>query len=231
MAALPSDAVSRLAVERARARMPGLVPESIEVVELVRGRPHVVVHCSPAGVVVLDERGRLVRGRERLLAVARHLDGTRRAYRALEQGLLERRRAHAEESVALLSRQLSRQRRTVLRESVSALLTELEALRERLALLEAEFRRRPGLQPTERTLRRTMAILNEAARTDRRVVLATRRLAAVMAGIDGPTRRLETLRRWVAARLASSDLAFFVPELEEQERSRFVEEFVAAART
>jgi hypothetical protein len=230
MAVRPSAVVGRLALERALARMPDVVPESVELVELVRGHPYVVVRHSPAGVVVLDERGRLVRSRIRLAAIARHLDTTSRVRAVLEQTLLDRRRAHLEQSLALLERERSGQRRTSLRASLSALLGELENLRVALDGLEQDLRRQQGVQPTERTLRRTVTLLNEAARADRRVVLATRRLAAALLARGVPSECVGTLRRWVAARLASSDLPLFYAELDEPEGRLAVESFVAAAR-
>ena len=230
MAAHPSEAVSRRAVERARARLPDLVPDSVEIVELVRSRPYIVVRFLPDGIVVLDERGRFVRGRERLAAVARHLDATGRVSRSLEQTLLERRRAHVEQSVALLRRQLSRNRRGSLRDAVASVLAELDGLGASLGGLEEDLRRQRSFPPTERTLRRTVGLLNEAARADRRVVRATRALAADVARASRRRDPAETLRRWIAARLASSDLPFFLEELDERESDRFVEGFVAAAR-
>lgn len=230
MAARSSTVVGRLAVERALARMPGVVPDSVELVELVRGRPYVAIRGSPVGVVVLDERGRLVRSRTRLAAIGRHLDTTSRVRSVLEQTLLDRRRAHLEQSLLLLERELAGQRRASLRESLSALLAELEGLRAALDGLEQDLRRQQGLLPTERTLRRTVALLNEAARADRRVVFATRRLTAAVAAGNVPSERFATLRRWAAARLASSDLPFFYSELDEGESKLAVESFVAAAR-
>jgi hypothetical protein len=230
MAARSSEAANRLAVERALARVPDLLPDSVEVVELVRGRPYVIVHTPPEAVAVLDERGRLVRGKARLAAVARHLDATGRVGRLLEQTLLERRRAHVEQSMALLRRQLSRYRRGSLRDAVAELLAELDGLGASLDGLEDDLRRQRGLPPTVRTLRRTVVLLNEAARADRRVVLATRSLAAEVARSRRGRDPAETLTRWIAARLASSDLPFYVAELDERESDVYVEGFVASAR-
>jgi hypothetical protein len=232
MAARPLHAVGRLAVERARARLPGFAPDSVEVVELIRGQAFVVVRTAPAGVAVLDEYGRLVRGRPRLEAIARHVDALGRTRLAFEEARLERRRVYAEESIALLARQCRVFSRQALRPRIAALVDRLEALRDRLGTVQSELERQRGLPPTERTLRRRIGLLNNAAAADRAVVLAARVLAADLMRVErgakahAPT----TLQRWLAARLGSSDLPFFYAELDELEGRRFVESFVASAR-
>jgi hypothetical protein len=118
--------------------------------------------------------------------------------------------------------------------SISAALDSLDALRAGLEAVRAELERQRLLPPTERTLQRTIVLLNEAAGADRTVVLATRRLAVELARdgqVPAPVRAsVRTLRRWALGRLASSDLHYFYPELDEREGARFVQAFVAAAR-
>ncbi len=233
MAAGPLHAVGRLAVERAKVRLPGLVPDSVEVVELTRGRPYVVVRTMPPGVVVLDERGRLVRGRGRLAAVARHVDLVGRVRATLDEARLERRREHVEHGIVLLERQRRLCGDTAVERGIAAVLERLEAFRDHLDNVRRELDRQRTLPPTERTLRRTIVLLNEAAGVDRGVVDAVRRLASdvvrseVAAGARGPG---TALRRWLVVRLASSDLPFFYAELHERDGVRFVEAFVASAR-
>jgi hypothetical protein len=232
MAARPVHAVGRLAVERARARLPGFAPDSVEVVELTRGRAYVVVRTAPVGIVVLDECGRLVRGRPRLEAIARHVDALGRTRLAFEEARLERRSLYAEESIALLERQRRVCSRQALGPRIAALVDRLEALLDRLGAVRGELERQRGFPPTERTLRRRIGLLNDAAAADRAVVLAARLLAADLMRVENSakTHAPTTLQRWLTARLGSSDLPFFYAELDELEGRRFVESFIASAR-
>jgi hypothetical protein len=225
MATRAVDSVGRLALQRARVRMPQLAPDSVEVVELARGSAFVVVRTAPAGIVVLDERGRLVRGRERVGAIARHVATLREVDEVLRDAQLERRLEHAERSSSLL-------RELDLRKSacdVGPLLTDLASFRAKVEALLDERARAPA---TERTLRRTVNLLNDAAAADRAVVRAVRVVADSIAGASLSDRASPeaTLRRWVLARLSSPDLAYFHDELGERERSRYVSDFIAAAR-
>src|SRR6185295_13235812 len=102
MAVGTPSAVSRLAVERARARQPGLAPDSVEVVELTRGQGYVVVRMLPQGLLVVDERGRLVRGRDKLVLIGSHLVAVSRVKTHAQEARFERRQAHAGESIPLL---------------------------------------------------------------------------------------------------------------------------------
>lgn len=210
--------------------MPGLAPDSVEVVELTRGRPYIVVRMVPSGVVVLDERGRLVRGRNRLVAIARHLYAVGRVRAALEEARLERRWQHVEHSIVLLERQRRLFGRTVVARGIAGLVSELETLRDRLGDVRVELERQRALPPTERTLRRTVGLLNAAAGADRGVINATRQLAADVVRVDRFRAGAPALRRLLIARLASADLLFFYWELDEREGRCFVEDFVASAR-
>jgi hypothetical protein len=227
-------AVSRVAVERAKARMPDLVPDTVEVVELARGRLYVVVRTAPAGVVVLDERGRLVRGRSLLAAIARHLDAVARVGAALEEARLHQRMLHAEQAIALLERQRRLWGASAAGRSLVATVEALVGLRTRLETVVAEHERGRSQAPTERTLRRTICLLNEAASADRMVALAVRRLAAELARADGRVAArngsASALRRWVLARLTGTDLPFFHRELDEGRSERFVSGFLASTR-
>jgi hypothetical protein len=225
------DAVGRLAVQRARVRMPALSPDSVEVVELVRGQAFVVVRTNPSGVLVLDESGRLVRGRPRLAAIARHLRAVRQVDAVLAETQLERRLEHASRSTALLERLAEAVAAKQLRRGTIDLRQDVELFRTRLVALRDEQRR--FAPATERTLRRTVACLNAAARADRRVVRATRSLGAALAGVpnDDRTSPVASLRRWVVARLGSPDLPFFHEEIDASDESEFVREFVVAARS
>lgn len=234
MAVRPASTATRLAVERARSRLRGFAPESVEVVELTRGRPFVVVRTAAEVLLVLDERGRLVRGRDRLGAVARHLDLVVRVRATVEEARLDRRREHVEHSIDLLGGHRRAFRTSSTGRCVSAVLESLGALGGSLEIVRLELERQRSAPPTERTLLRTIGLLNEAAVADRAVVLAARRLAAELGRaeeVPTPQRAsVRTLRRWTVARLASPDLPFFYAELHEPEGQRFVEAFVAAGR-
>jgi hypothetical protein len=233
MAYRPQELVS-LAVERARSLLPGLAPDSVEVVELARGQAFVVVRTKPAGIVVVDRSGRLVRGRERLEALARHLRALELLEEALEAARLGQRRDHAERSIAFLRQTAAGSRSKRLGEGVAGLVEALGALTVAIDGATAQIGQPDGLRPTERTLRRAVTTLNEAAAADRAVVFETRQMAAFLASTRrGAARRPaveERLQRWVVARLSAADLPFYHPELEQAETARFVQSFVAAVR-
>lgn len=225
------DAVGRLALQRARVRMPALSPDSVEVVELVRGRAFVVVRTHPSGVIVLDEAGRLVRGRPRLAAIARHLRMVRQVEALLAESQLERRLEHASRSAALLGRITVTLSGKELCRSVAALGQDVELYRSRLVTLTDERQR---LAPaTERTLRRMISCLDAAARADREVVRTARAVGATFAGVPAGDRAspAASLRRWVVARLGSPDLPFFHEEIDGTDQREFVREFVTSARS
>lgn len=219
MATRPLRGAGQDAVDRARTRIPGLAPASAEVVELVRGVPYVVVRTTPTGVVVLDEGGRMVRRRHVLAAIAHHLDAVRGLAAAVTESHLDRRREHTERSIELL-------------EPVKPAGAIVEGLHELDARIEAVLAAtRAAGPPTERTLPRRVAELNEAARADRRVVREARLAGASLGCTNGKRRgRDDVLRRWVAVRLSSPDLPFFHPELGEAESARFVEDFLRVVR-
>jgi hypothetical protein len=211
--------------------MPALSPDSVEVVELVRGQAFVVVRTNPSGVVVLDESGKLVRGRPRLAAIARHVRAVRQVDAVLAESQLERRLEHASRSTALLGRLAEAIAGKELRRRTVVLRRDVELYRTRLVALHDEHRR---IAPaTERTLRRTVACLNDAARADRGVVRTTRTVGVTLAGVpsDDRTSPAASLRRWVVARLGSPDLPFFDAEIDGSDDGEFVREFVAAARS
>ena len=104
MASRAHRPVSVVAVERARSRIPGFSPDSVQVVELARGNAFVVVRMLPSGVVVLDRAGRLVRGRDRLATIGRHLRAVEQVGQALAEARLEQRGEHAALSGVLLER-------------------------------------------------------------------------------------------------------------------------------
>ncbi len=225
------DAVGRLALQRARVRMPALSPDSVEVVELVRGRAFVVVRTHPSGVVVLDEAGKLVRGRPRLAAIARHLHAVRQVEALFAESQLGHRLEHASKSAALLDRIAGALPGKELRRGAAVLALDVELYRTRLVALADE---RGRLAPaTERTLRRTVSCLNAAARADRGVVRTARTLGAALAGVPAGERTspAASLRSWVVARLGSSDLPFFHEEIDETDQDEFVREFVTSARS
>ncbi len=207
--------------------MPELAPESVEVVELARGRVFVVLRDAGEGVVVLDERGRLVRGVERLAAVARHARALEQVATALAEARLDRRLEHATHSRASLE-ELMPDGEPRVAGDLRRVLDELETYRRRLLELRDERHRRA--QATERTLRRTVSLLTEAARADRAVVRATRRLAVSCTESTAKNPCATALHRWALARLTGDDLPFFHPELDEVDGALFVEEFVRAAR-
>lgn len=232
MAARPASAVGRLAVERARARMPGLAPDSIEVVELARDTSYVVLRSSVEGVVVLDAGGRLVRAPGRLAAIGRHLRACARLREWGEAASLAQRLAEAEVGVEAIERL----RQPATRNGMPAQLRDLrERLREFTAAAEAvrdELRR--SQPPTERTLRRAVGSVNEAARADRSAVRATRLAAAGLLGgglvRKAIGRRANPLTRWAVARLDAPDLPFLYDELSAQDDTAVVVAFVAQAR-
>jgi hypothetical protein len=233
MATRAQELVSR-AVERARLRIPGFAPDSVQVVELARDQTFVVVRTRPAGVVVLDRAGRLVKGRDRLSVIGRHLRSLTLLEGVLEEARLAQRREHAERSIAFLGQAVASPRGRRARAGVTAVVAALEALVRAIDIVAAQADRRRELPPTERTLRRIVMLHNEAAAADREVVRAARRLAAQLA-LKHPTESVrpvdDKLHRWVVARLAAVDLPYLLPELEEEETARFVESFVVAART
>jgi hypothetical protein len=194
----------------------------------------VVVRTKPAGIVVLDRSGRLVRGKERLAALARHLRGLELLDAALETARLGQRRDHAERSIAFLRQTAAGSRSKRLGEGVAGLVDALGALTVAIDGATAQIAQPDGLRPTERTLRRAVTMLNEAAAADRAVVLETRQLAALLATTRrGAARRPaveERLQRWVVARLTAVDLPYYHPEIEETETAAFVRSFVVAAR-
>ncbi len=233
MAVSASQARSTAALARARARMPGLLPDTVEVVEPSRGEVFVVVHTRPVGLVVLDGAGRLVRGRGRLAAIAAHRSASLALGRALREAFVGQRLEHARRSVALLAdarARLGGQRAL----PVAALERALGRLELALHELAAAERRQAERPPTERTLRRTITLLNDAAGADRDVVRVARALAVLLPGETGrPSARTNaatTIHRWIVARLASPDLRFFLPELERGEARETVRAFVDAAR-
>jgi hypothetical protein len=227
-------AVSRVAVARAKARMPDLVPDTVEVVELARGRLYVVIRAAPSGVVVLDERGRLVRGRSLIATIARHLDAVTRVRATLEEARIDQRLLHAEQAIALLERQRRLWGSSAASRRMAATVEALVGLRARLDAVVAEIERGRSHSPTERTLRRTIGFLNQAASADRTVALAVRLLAAELARADargGAHRTTATaLSRWLVARLSGTDLPFFYRELDEALAERFVSGFLASTR-
>lgn len=230
MAVRAPAAVGRLAVQRAKVRMPALSPDTVEVVELVRGRAFVVVRTNPSGVVVLDEAGRLVRGRPRLAAIARHLQAVRQVDAVLAAAQVERRLEHASHSTALLERVGRALSARELKRGATGLCFDVEHYRSRLVVLHDE---RTRIAPaTERTLRRMVSSLNEAARADRAVVRTTRSVGGALAAVPAGDRTspAASLRRWVVARLGTPDLPFFYEEIDGSGGAEFVREFVVAAR-
>ena len=233
MAVRPSDAVGRRAVERARVRMPGLAPDSVEVVELVRGHAHVVIRSKPAGILVLDEQGRVVRGRARLAEIGRHVRTLELVRRALSDARIDVRLEQEDRSAELLAQLES----VVGRTPGGARIADVRNLAERfrVALDSVRGEERRGLPPTERTLRRTIALVNDSARADRRVIRAVRLLAADLAAAgrlrpDSSDRVGLMLLRWLTARLETPDIPFVFVEFDEPRESRDIAAFVAAAR-
>jgi hypothetical protein len=149
---------------------------------------------------------------------------------AVAEGRLDQRREHAERSIALLQ-QASRGRGQLPR-LVAATCDGLAAL---VAAIEtAEQAVRPREAPlTERTARRAAVLFNAAAAADRLVVSEARRLVGVLAcpSHEPSSTFEEKLLRWAAARLGSVDLPYFLPELDRAESERWIERFVATART
>jgi hypothetical protein len=232
MAYRPQELVTK-AVERARSLSPGIAPDSVEVVELARGQAFVVVRTKPVGIVVLDRSGRLVRGRERLVALAHHLRSLELFDEALKAARLTQRRDHAERSIAFLRQSVAGSRSKKLGEGVAGLVEALGALTVAIDGATAQVQQPGGLRPTERTFRRAVQVLNEAAAADRGVVRETRRMAALLAARGNARRGAaeERLQRWVMARLAAVDLPYYHPEFEADATTRYVDGFVAAVRS
>jgi|RhiMetdeSRZDD1v2_1073273.scaffolds.fasta_scaffold333342_3 hypothetical protein len=231
MASRQQELVTK-AVARARSLQPGIAPDSVEVVELARGQAFVVVRTRPSGIVVLDRSGRLVRGRERLVALGRHLRSLELFDDALKAARLSQRRDHAERSIAFLRQASAGSRSKKLADSVAGLVNALGGLTAAIDSASAQLGQPGALRPTERTFRRGVLMLNEAASADRTVVLETRRMAAFLAG-RGSARRgaaEERLQRWVVARLAAADLPFYHPEFEADATERYVDGFVTTVR-
>jgi hypothetical protein len=226
--AMGAHELASRAVERVRLRLPGLAPDSAEVVALARESTFVVVRTAPAGLVVLDRAGRPVRSRERLAAIGRHLRTTALLAEAVAEARFDHRREHAERSVVLL-RQAARGRGP-LGKRAAATSNRLRALAD--AIDAAELAARPREAPlTERTARRAAILFNAAAAADRGVVAEARRLAELL--VPPPNDQAlaeEKLLRWAAARLGSVDLPFFLPELDRAESDRWVGGFVTTAR-
>jgi hypothetical protein len=165
-----------------------------------------------------------------LQAVARHADAVARVRAELDRARLDSRRRHVEQSLELLACERGRVARGRSGAALADVLGTLAALGGRLDAVATELAREGAAEPTERTLRRTIGLVNDAAAADRAVVRAVRRLAAELAVIDPAITPAATLRRWVTARLASPDLPFVHLELDEAETRRAVAAFVAAAR-
>jgi len=219
--------LGREAVERARRRMPELTPESVQVVELARGETYVVVRVRNAGVIVLDRLGRLVRTRDRLLAIGRHVRAVEQVARAFEQAKLPRRLEHAQLSLALLVRLVpSRPHEAPSLDAATSALRSLELAIDAALAHAARWREAP---PTERTLRRSITLLNDAAAADRAVVRTIRELGALLPPekADPPTQKL---RRWVLARLAGPDIPYFIVELAAAEQDLYAARFRKASQ-
>jgi hypothetical protein len=225
MAARSRKLVGKIVVERARARLPDLAPDSVEVVELVRGQTFVVVRTLPSGIVVLDQRGRLVRSRQRLAAIGEHLRAVGQVRQAVDEARLDQRSEHAGRSVVLLE-QMRASYEQSLADAIQRVCRELRALLEAITSL-ATHASKMDPPPTERTLRRTIALVNEAAAADRRAVREVRALAALLASCGKVEDRVQ---RWAAQRLASADLPFVIPELDADDTAEFVDSFVTSAR-
>jgi len=196
--------------------MPALSPDSVEVVELVRGRAFVVVRTRPSGVVVLDEAGKLVRGRPRLAAIARHLHAVRQVETLLTESQLERRLEQASRSTVFLGRVTATLSGKELRRVATTLGQDVELYRSRLITLTDERHR---LAPaTERTLRRMVSCLNTAARADRGVVRTARVVGATLADVSPasavPTSRSSTRRSTVPTGPSSSGSSWRPPARE-----------------
>jgi hypothetical protein len=218
----------RDAVERVRRRIPGLVPDSVEVVELARGEAYAVVRASSAEVLVLDRRGRLVRSPRRLSAVGRHLRAVGQVRGALAKAELVRRLGQAEASAELLRKlapALSRDHAARLDGAIQALCAFQAALE---AAILAEGRSRTA-QPTVRTLHRLILLLNEAAAADRAVVRAVRALGAALAA-EEPTPARDKALRFALARLATPDLPYFMRDLAAAEQEAYGAQFAQAVR-
>jgi hypothetical protein len=220
--------MGRDAVELARVRMPELAPESLEVVELSRDRTFVIVYLRTSGIVVLDRKGRLVRGRERLVPIGKHLRHVQQVSRALDEARLAQRCDHVELSLTLLDR-LAPRYRGACAVGLQTVADSLAELGEALDSVVSQWQRGLEAPPTERTLRRTVLLLNEAAAADRAAVRAVRELGALLQP-DPQSAPADKLVRWVVARLASPDLPFFMDELAAADCEQYGITFARAAR-
>jgi len=207
--------------------MPELAPDSVEVVELARGKAYVVVRARNADVLVLDRLGRVVRSRQRLAAIGRHICAVQQVGRAFEEARLPQRAEQAEQSIALLGKLMAaRPAKATILQGVTG---SLVALREALQLAHMQAQRWKEAPPTERTLRRSVLLLNDAAVADRAVVRALRQLGAELRpdSSDPPS---DKLRRWVLARLSAPDVPFFMHELAAADQSRYASWFAKISR-
>lgn len=227
MAARAQEHLRREAVERACRCVPGLAPESVEVVELTRGEAYAVVRSRDGAVVVLDGRGGAVRDAGRLGAVGAHLLAVQQVRRARAEAELPRRLAHTRESLALLEtleRSLPRGPAGFCEEAMRA----LRALEVALTDLLADEQRSAAALPTVRTLRASVALLHRAASADRAVVRAVRALGVSLAASPPFPARGKVLR-WALTRLASPDLPCFMEELAAAEQQVYGARFAEAA--
>jgi hypothetical protein len=209
--------------------MPELAPDSVEVVELARGKAYVVVRARGADVVVLDRQGRLVRSPQRLLAIGRHVLALQQVTRGFEEAKLAQRASDVERSRVLLSELAPRVRG----QRAARLEAVLDALASLAAALEAARAHAPAsgtAPPTQRTLRRSVQLLNEAAAADRAAVRAVRELGGVLC-LGSPAPPRDKLLRWVLARLSSSDLPFFMQELAAVDQELYAASFAKLARS
>jgi hypothetical protein len=232
MATRPQD-IRRRAVERARNLFPGQAPDSAAVVQLTREEGFVVVRSRPDGLVVFDRAGRLVRGRARLLAVARHADAVADFEAAILTACLDKRKEHIERSIPLLTDALAGLPPTLI-DATRAVVEALEVLASAVDEVLAEISRHATAPPTERTLPRAESLCDAAARADRAVVRAVRHLGSHVASLDPPPQGLgaapvDRLLRWVLARLASDDLPYLLPSLDDAARVERTVAFVASA--
>jgi hypothetical protein len=233
MAVRPASAVGRLAVERARVRMPELAPDSVEVVELVRAKAFVIARSAPSRVVVLDERGRLVRSPARLAAIGRHLGACTRLREWAAAASLPQRLDAAAAGAAAIERVRAGEASAAANRHLRELRARLDGLANAIGAVREELHR--TVPPTERTLRRAVALANDAAEADRGVVRAIRVTAASLA-CEGRLRQIgrggdASLTRWLIARLHATDIPFLYAELYRQEDADAASAFVVAART
>jgi hypothetical protein len=167
------------------------------------------------------------------VALAHHLRSLELFDEALKAARLTQRRDHAERSIAFLRQSVAGSRSKKLGEGVAGLVEALGALTVAIDGATAQVQQPGGLRPTERTFRRAVQVLNEAAAADRGVVRETRRMAALLAARGNARRGAaeERLQRWVMARLAAVDLPYYHPEFEADATTRYVDGFVAAVRS